>query len=53
MAFKQGAGVPEVFFDVGLGGGDVRKGFVENTNDALLFMYGGEWDSDFCICCLI
>ena len=40
VAFKQGAGVLEVLFGVGFGGGDAVKRFVEDGDDALLF---GEW----------
>ena len=40
VAFEQGAGVLEVLFGVGFGGGDAVKRFVENADDALLF---GEW----------
>src|ERR1039457_6199754 len=37
VAFKQGAGVLEVLFGVGFGGGDAVKRFVQNANDSLLF----------------
>ena len=37
MAFEQGAGVLQVLFGVGFGGGDAGKRLVENTDDALLF----------------
>ena len=37
MAFKQGAGVLEVLFGVGFGGGDAVEGFVEDGDDAVLF----------------
>ncbi len=37
VAFKQGAGVLEVLFGVGFGGGDTVKGFVEEGDDAVLF----------------
>src|ERR1035437_1715697 len=40
VAFKQGAGVLEVLFGVGFGGGDAVEGFVEEGDDAVLF---GEW----------
>src|SRR5712692_6229438 len=38
VAFEEGAGVLEVFFGVGFGGGDAVKGFVEDADDALLFV---------------
>ena len=38
MADEQRAGVLEVFFGVGFGGGDVGKGFVEEGDDAALFL---------------
>jgi hypothetical protein len=41
VAFKQGAGVLEVLFGVGFGGGDAVKRFVENADDASLL--GGRW----------
>ena len=37
VAFKQGAGVLEVLFGVGFGGGDAVKRFVEDADDPLLF----------------
>ena len=37
MAFEQGAGVLEVLFGVGFGGGDAVKRFVEDADDPLLF----------------
>ncbi len=37
VAFKQSAGVLEVLFGVGFGGGDAVKCFVEDADDALLF----------------
>ena len=37
VAFKQGAGVLEVLFGVGFGGGDAVEGFVEDGDDAVLF----------------
>ncbi len=42
MAFKEGTGVEEVLFGVGLGGGDAVKGFVEDADDALLLGEGRE-----------
>ena len=40
VGFEEGAGVLEVFFGVGFGGGDAVKRFVEDTDDALLFGKG-------------
>src|SRR3546814_79626 len=40
MAFKKRAGVLEVLFGVGLGGGDAGKRFVQHADDPLLF---GQW----------
>ena len=37
VAFEQGAGVLEVLFGVGFGGGDALKRFVEDADDPLLF----------------
>lgn len=37
MAFEQGAGVVEVLFGIGYGGGDALKGFVEDADDPVLF----------------
>ena len=37
VAFEEGAGVLEVLFGVGFGGGDARKRFVEDADDPLLF----------------
>ena len=37
VAFKEGAGVLEVLFGVGFGGGDALKRFVEDADDPLLF----------------
>ena len=37
MAFEEGAGVLEVLFGVGFGGGDALKRFVEDADDPLLF----------------
>ena len=33
VAFEEGAGVLEVLFGVGFGGGDARKRFVEDADD--------------------
>jgi hypothetical protein len=41
MALEQGAGVLEVLFGVGLGGGDAVEGCVEDGDDAVLFFSGG------------
>ena len=37
VAFEEGAGVLEVLFGVGFGGGDALKRFVEDADDPLLF----------------
>jgi len=37
VAGEEGAGVLEVLFGVGLGGGDARKRFVQQPDDPLLF----------------
>ena len=37
VAFEEGAGVLEVLFGVGFGGGDARKRFVEDADDPPLF----------------
>ena len=42
VAFEQGAGVLEVLFGVGFGGGDAVKRFVEDADDPLLFGERGE-----------
>src|SRR5207244_2319108 len=44
VAFEQGAGVLDVLFGVGFGGGDARKRFVEEGGDPPLFGEG----RDFC-----
>jgi len=46
-ALEEGAGVLEVLFGVGFGGGETRKRFVEDTDDAVLLGEGGERDRDF------
>lgn len=40
VAVEEGAGVLEVLFGVGFGGGDALKRFVEDVDDPLLL---GEW----------
>ena len=45
VAFEEGAGVLEVLFGVGFGGGDARKRFVEDADDPLLFGERGERES--------
>ena len=45
LAFEKGAGVLEVLFSVGFGGGETRKRFVEQANDPLLF--GERGDAQF------
>ncbi len=47
VAFEEGAGVLEVFFGVGAGGGDAVKGFVEDGDDALLLGKRGQRDWNF------
>ena len=47
MAFENGAGVLEVLFGVGFGGGDTLKRFVEDADDALLFGKRGNGNRDF------
>ncbi|MGB2624701.1 MAG: hypothetical protein WA857_13330 [Candidatus Acidiferrum sp.] len=46
MASEERAGVLEVFFGVGFGGGDAVKRFVEDADDALLFEKLGESNLD-------
>ena len=45
VAFKERAGVLEVLFGVGFGGGDALKRFVEDADDPLLFGERWEWES--------
>ena len=45
VAFEEGAGVLEVLFGVGFGGGDALKRFVENADDPLLFGERGDRNS--------
>src|SRR4029077_7022211 len=45
VAFKQSAGVLEVLFGIGFGGGEAFKRFVEDANDAVLFRKF--WKGDF------
>ena len=42
VAFEEGAGVLEVLFGVGLGGGEAGKRFVEDADDPLLFGERGD-----------
>ena len=42
VAFEEGAGVLEVLFGVGFGGGDAVKRFVEDADDPLLFGERGD-----------
>ena len=42
VAFEEGAGVLEVLFGVGFGGGDALKRFVEDADDPLLFGERGD-----------
>ena len=46
VAFEEGAGVLEVLFGVGFGGGDARKRFVEDADDPPLFGERGKRDCD-------
>ena len=48
MAFEEGAGVLEVLFGVGFGGGDTLKRFVEDADDPLLFGSGGTGTCKLC-----
>ena len=50
VAFKQGAGVLEVLFGVGFGGGDAVKRFVEDADDPLLFGERGNGMASFDLC---
>ena len=45
VAFEEGAGVLEVLFGVGFGGGDALKRFVEDADDPLLFGERGNMES--------
>ena len=45
MTIEQRAGVLEVLFGVGFGGGEARKRFVEQADDPLLF--GERGDGNF------
>ena len=45
VAFKEGAGVLEVLFGVGFGGGDALKRFVEDADDPPLFGERGDAES--------
>jgi hypothetical protein len=45
VAFEEGAGVFEVLFGVGFGGGEARKRFVQQADDPLLF--GERGDGNF------
>ncbi len=44
LCFKEIAGVLEVLFGIGFGGGDVGKGFVEEGDDAALFLFVSNWN---------
>ena len=46
VAFEEGAGVLEVLFGVGFGGGDALKRFVENADDPPLFGERGDGELD-------
>ena len=43
VAFEEGAGVLEVLFGVGFGGGETRKRFVQDADDPLLLGEGWDW----------
>src|SRR6218665_943291 len=43
VAFEEGAGVLAVLLSGGAGGGDAGKGFVEDGDDALLFLEGRKY----------
>ena len=45
MAFEDGAGVLEVLFGVGFGGGDALKRFVEDADNPLLLAQRGSGKS--------
>ncbi|MBK6509418.1 MAG: hypothetical protein IPG06_08100 [Haliea sp.] len=45
MAFEEGAGVLEVLFGVGFGGGEALKRFVQQADDPLLFGQRGRTKS--------
>ena len=45
VAFEESAGVLEVLFGVGFGGGDALKRFVEDADDSLLFGERGHAES--------
>ncbi len=49
VAFEEGAGVLEVLFGVGFGGGEALKRFVEQADDPLLFGQRGRGTSVFLI----
>ena len=42
VAFEEGAGVLEVLFGVGFGGGEALKRFVQQADDPLLFGQRGD-----------
>ena len=42
VAFEEGAGVLEILFGVGFGGGEARKRFVQQADDPLLFGQRGD-----------
>jgi hypothetical protein len=47
VAFEEGAGILQVFFDVGFGGVDARKRLVEDANDPPLLGERGNRDRNF------
>ena len=52
VAFEEGAGVLEVLFGVGFGGGDALKRFVEDADDPLLFGERRERDLRMLVNCM-
>lgn len=50
VAFEEGAGVLEVLFGVGFGGGEALKRFVQQADDPLLFGQRGTGNSISRIC---
>jgi len=46
VAFEEGSGVLEVGFGVGFGGGEARKCFVQDGDDAPLLGEGGKWNQE-------
>ena len=53
VAFEEGAGVLEVLFGVGFGGGDALKRFVEDADDPLLFGERGNGNGNALQACFV